>query len=169
MSGINQRKAGVRWRLHAMRRLWQPGADRHAPFIPPPPPPPPPANQGNIDGPFRLPSRGLPEPPPETTDPNAPAPPPPPAEVDEDILRIRAWPPFRAGPTTKVEVFLDGDSLGSARIGVPRADVAAAMPDEPYVEIAGFELDLATAPLCPDGDRVGEISAVAFGPAGERQ
>jgi D-inositol-3-phosphate glycosyltransferase len=168
MSRLDQRRAGVKWRLYAMRRLWQPGAERHAPFIPPPPPPPPPPNRGNIDGPFRIPSADPPNPPPAPADPNAADPAPRPVEVEDDILRVRGWTTFAAGPTTKVEVFLDDEPLGKARIGVARSDVVAAMPDEPYVEVAGFELDLAMGPLCPDGEREGKITAVAFGPEGER-
>jgi glycosyltransferase involved in cell wall biosynthesis len=162
---LAQRRAGVKWRLLAMRRLWAPEAERHAPFIPPPPPPPPPPNQGNIDGPFHVPSPDDPEPAAADVDPNAPE---PPVKVDDEILRVRGWSTFAAGPTTRVEVFLDGAPLGNARIGVNRADVVAAMPDEPYVEVAGFELDIASAPLRRTGEREGAITAVAFGPADEK-
>jgi glycosyltransferase involved in cell wall biosynthesis len=151
-----------------MRRLWRSGAGRHEPFIPPPPPPPPPPNRGNIDGPFHIRSEETPEPPPEPTDPNTTDVSPRPVEVEDDILRIRGWSTFATGPTTKVEVFLDDEPLGNARIGVPRADVLAAMPDQPYVEVAGFELDLATGPLCGDGERKGLITATAFGSLDER-
>jgi D-inositol-3-phosphate glycosyltransferase len=168
VSSLAQRRAGVKWRLYAMRRLWQPGAERHAPFIPPPAPLPPPPNRGNIDGPFPMPSMSAAKPSPAAADPAAVDPGQPPVEVEDEILRVRGWSTFAAGPTTKVEVFLDGEPLGNARIGVSRADVIAAMPDEPYVEVAGFELDHATAPLCPDGERAGEITAVAHGPTGER-
>lgn len=164
MSGLSQRGAGVRWRLRAMRRLWRPEADRHAPFIPPPPPPKLPS-QGALDPPTGATERPAPEAP-LGIDPDEAA--PPLFEVDDEILRVRGWATFDAGPTTKVEVTLDGEPIGNARIGVARADVAMELPDEPYIRIAGFELDLATAPLCATGEREAELGAVAIGPAGAR-
>ncbi len=160
MNGLVQRREGMRWRLRAMRRLWRPGADRHAPFIPPPPPPPTPPSQGSLDGPTGatlLPSPEFPAPPPRL----------PAFEVEDEILRVRGWSIFSAGPTTKVEITLDGEPLGNARIGVTREDVVEELPDEPYVGSSGFELDVATGRLCPDGEREAELAAVAHGPAGE--
>lgn len=169
MSALDQRLAGVRWRLRATRELWKRGARPHESFTPAPPPPPP--NQGMIDWPPPVaapPTDGA-APADGDPDPDAPPPQPPPIEVDDEILQVRGWTTFRSGPTTKVEVFLDGEPLGDARIGVPRSDVAAAKPDEPYVEVSGFEIEAATASLCPDGEREVQVGAVAFGPHGERQ
>jgi glycosyltransferase involved in cell wall biosynthesis len=166
MSGLAQRGAGVRWRLRAMRRLWRPEADPQAPFIPPPPPEKLPS-RGALDPPPGATARPAPEPP-AGIDRGAPAsePAPPLFEVGHEILQVRGWATFAAGPTTKVEITFDGEPVGKARIGIARADVAAELPDEPYIGIAGFALDLSTAQLCPAGEREGELGAVVSGPAG---
>lgn len=171
---------GLEWRLEAMKRLWQPAAEPHAPFVeppPPPPPPPPPDYQGEIDFPAREPApRRTPE---ElalvdayAADPTRPKPPPapptPPTEVEAEMVNINGWSTFRAGPTASVEVFLDQDSLGKARIAVPRTDVASIVR-EPYVEVSGWELDVAVEPLLRgEGERAGELRAVAIGIDGLR-
>jgi D-inositol-3-phosphate glycosyltransferase len=172
---------GLEWRLEGMRRLWQPAADPHAPFVEPPPPPPappPPLYQGEIDQPAREPA------PPRTpeelalvdahaADPTRPTPPPeppvPPTVVEAENVNVNGWATFRAGPTASVEVFFEDTALGKARLAVPRGDVASIVR-EPYVAVSGWELDVAVAPLLAGAtERTGELRAVAIGAAdGER-
>ena len=58
-------------------------------------------------------------------------------------LTVRGWTCFSAGPVSHAEVFLGDETLGSARVGVRRSDVAATI-DYPYAGFSGFELTLTT-------------------------
>jgi glycosyltransferase involved in cell wall biosynthesis len=171
VNSFERRLEGLRWRLRALRRIFSLGMGPHDLFTPLPPPPPPAPYQGVIDGPPRPPGEEPPESAPEAADdgvdPDAPPPPPEPIEVEKELVNVHGWATFRSGPTARVEIFLDDETLGKARIGVTRRDVAEIF-EEPYVEVSGFELDVATPALCRDGDRAGDLRAVAFSSQGER-
>jgi hypothetical protein len=171
MNSFDRRLEGLRWRLQALRRIFSLGMGPHDPFTPLPPPPPPAPYQGVIDGPPRSPGEEPPQPAAEpagdAADPDAPPPPPEPIEVEKELVNVHGWATFRSGPTARVEIFLDEEPLGKARIGVTRRDVAEIF-EEPYAEVSGFELDVATPALCRDGDRAGDLRAVAFSSQGER-
>jgi glycosyltransferase involved in cell wall biosynthesis len=166
---LGKRLAGATWRIRAMRRLWSLGMEPQMPFLSPPPPPPPAPYQGVIDGPARKPekkaARGVPTEPAPDSDARLPV--QAPIEIEKELMSVHGWATFRSGPTARVEVYLDDEPLGNARIGVARPDVAEIF-DEPYVEVSGFELDVPTAPLCREGDREGRLHAVAVGTRGER-
>jgi glycosyltransferase involved in cell wall biosynthesis len=150
---IDKLRKGLRWRLRATVRLWSLGKRPDMPFLAAPPPAEPFPYQGLIDGPSYITEEM-----PEATGP---------IEVKREMLNIRGWATFRAGPTARVEVFFDDELLGRGRLGVPRPDVTISF-DEPYVEISGWEIDVPTQTLAGDGDREGQIHAVAVGPNGER-
>jgi D-inositol-3-phosphate glycosyltransferase len=156
-AGVNARidklRKGLRWRLRATVRLWGLGMRPDMPFLPAPPPAEPFPYQGVIDGPSYITE--------EMADPTGPI------EVRREMLNIRGWATFRAGPTARVEVFFDGKLLGRGRLGVPRPDVTIWF-DEPYVEISGWEIDVPTETFTVGGDRRGQIHATAIGPNGER-
>lgn len=79
---------------------------------------------------------------------------------------FHGWAVFPSGPTSRVEVWLGGEPLGRARLGVPRADVSAALELSPQ-GAPGFEL---TANLIgwPGEDGETSLRAVATSIAGER-
>jgi D-inositol-3-phosphate glycosyltransferase len=151
--GWQHRLLGLRWRLRAMVRLWGLGVTPDMPFLPSPPTAEPVPYQGMVDGPSH-----------KTEDMDTAT---GPIVVKREMLNIHGWATFRAGPTARVEIFLDDEPLGLGRLAVPRPDVTLSF-DEPYVEISGFELDVPIESLAPDADREGNIRAVAFGPNGER-
>jgi glycosyltransferase involved in cell wall biosynthesis len=154
---------GLRWRLRATLRLWSLGMRPDMPFLAAPPPAEPYPYQGLIDGPSHKTEakEGRWVEPPDGEGPSGPV------VVEREMLKVHGWATFRAGPMARVEILFDGEPLGRGRLGVPRPDVAVAF-DEPYVEISGFELDVPTESLILDGDREGDIHAVAIGPNGER-
>lgn len=151
--GMRHRLLGLRWRLRAMVRLWGLGVTPDMPFLPAPPTAEPVPYQGMVDGPSHM-----------TEDMNTST---GPVVVKREMLNIHGWATFRAGPTGRVEIYFDDELLGLGRLAVPRPDVTLSF-DEPYVDISGFELDVPTESLAPDGDREGNIRAIAFGPNGER-
>src|SRR5215213_8409475 len=59
--------------------------------------------------------------------------------VDRDAITVAGWALFETRPVARVEVLLDGEPMGTARIGLPRPDVAQAMREPPEAVVAGFE------------------------------
>lgn len=115
MSESPERLNGLRWRLQATRALWRRGATPDA----------------VADA---VPSRRRSQPvaqldEPETGD-----------RVEGGSISVRGWLFFPEAATARIEVFLGGRSLGPARIGAPRVDVARVW-EEPHAAAAGFELD----------------------------
>jgi glycosyltransferase involved in cell wall biosynthesis len=140
-----ERLNGLRWRLRAMRRLWSAGARPEMPFLAPQP-------LGG-EGPVAIGKI-------DTPGPNA--------EVEGETLVIFGWVAFASGPTGQVELWLDERSLGRARLGSPRPDVAD-VSDAPAAGVSGFELVVgidSTAGSEHEGRS--EIRAVATGARGER-
>ncbi len=115
MSESAERLNGLRWRLRATRALWRRGAT-------------PEVVVGAVGGRKR-------------TEPVAQLDEPTGGDlVGMDAISVRGWLFFPEAPTARVEVFLGGRSLGPARIGAPRLDVAEVWED-PHATAAGFELD----------------------------
>ena len=140
MSEGVERLSGLRWRLRAMRALWRRGATPEALA---------------------------------KTLPTGPRPSEPVAQLDEPEagerlaggLSVRGWLFFPDAATARVEVFLGGRSLGPARIGAPRLDVAevwggphAASGFELHADLGEWdggegEHDLAVVATSVDGER----------------
>ncbi len=147
---LNERLNGLFWRLRATRRIWRPGARPEMPLLEPEPEPEPPdpaelvepVPEGSID----LPLDG--------------------AIVPRAPITFHGWALFPSGPTARVEVWLGEESLGRARVGVPRPDVSQAA--DLSAEVApGFELT-ATLQSWPGEDGEASLRAVATSFAGER-
>lgn len=137
---VLDRLKGLRWRLRATLRVWTPGASPDLPMIEPPPVVPEP--EGSLDLPTGAPV------------------------LRRGPVTLHGWSRFPSGPTSRVEVWLGEQSLGRARIGVPRPDVSAALELTPR-EALGFEL---TTNLIawPGEDGETELRATATSCAGER-
>jgi glycosyltransferase involved in cell wall biosynthesis len=59
------------------------------------------------------------------------------AHVEADAMLIGGWAAINGRAAARVEVFMDGESVGAARLRLPRPDVAAAFP---YLgHLTGFE------------------------------
>lgn len=138
MSAGGERLNGLRWRLTAMRRLWAPGARPEATFLPKEPVPRDPV--GHID--------------------------PLPPTLRRTAVTIKGWMLFPGSPTNSVELFLGGRSLGLARLGLARYDVARDW-DVPAAVISGFELNADLGAWDgPDGPST--VTAEATSLSGER-
>jgi D-inositol-3-phosphate glycosyltransferase len=129
----------LRWRLTAMRRLWTRGTQPGQPFV-------------EIDRVLREPDGNIDLP--EGDSPVGP------------ILDVQGWALFPEVPTARVEVSLSGRSLGRARLGHPRPDVAARWHPE-HAGSSGFQLTESLADL---GVAAGEaeIEVVATSLDGDR-
>jgi glycosyltransferase involved in cell wall biosynthesis len=79
---------------------------------------------------------------------------------------VSGWVAFGAGPTAKVEAWLDETPLGRARLGLPRPDVAPGAPG-PDAAIRGFELRAAIEQA--GAEREAQLRVVAESTAGERR
>lgn len=136
------RPQGLRWRLRATLRVWDPESTPDLPMIDLPSVEPVPVPEGNLD----LPAGG--------------------PVLRRGPITLHGWARFPSGPTAQVEVWLGERSLGRARIGVPRPDVSASL-ELPPNEAPGFEL---TTNLIawPGEDGEGELRATATSWAGER-
>ncbi|HEY3434326.1 MAG TPA: glycosyltransferase family 4 protein [Solirubrobacterales bacterium] len=141
MSEGAERLNGLRWRLRATLALWRRGATPDA----------------VTDA---VPGRRRSQPVAQLDEPEAGE------RVEGGSISVRGWLFFPEAATARVEVFLGGRSLGPARIGAPRVDVARVW-DDPHAAAAGFELD---ADLGEWGGGAGEhdLSVVATSVAGER-
>lgn len=135
-----QRLNGLLWRLRASRRIWRPGARPEMPLLEPVRIEIPRA--GQID----VPLGGV--------------------RVERAAVRFHGWTLFASGPASKVELWLGGEPLGPARLGLRRADVCAALELAPGAA-SGFELTV-NLERWPGEDGETELRAVAIGPAGER-
>jgi D-inositol-3-phosphate glycosyltransferase len=135
---LRERLNGMRWRLRATRRLWSRGADPSSTFLAPELPEPQP--MGEIDSPES-----------GSVDPRA-------------ALNVSGWVLFPDAVTARVEVLLDGHSLGHARLGLVRQDVAQSW-DPPHAVAAGFQLSADLAGLHGAGDTT--LVAVATSVNGE--
>lgn len=142
MSEGAERLSGLRWRLRASRALWRRGATPDAVVAGAMPAGPSPSE----------PVAQLDEP--EAGD-----------RVEGGAISVRGWLFFPRAATARVEVLLGGRSLGLARIGAPRLDVAEVWGD--HRAAAGFELDADLGNW--DGDQ-GEhdLAVVATSVTGER-
>lgn len=85
--------------------------------------------------------------------------------IQPSPLRINGW-VLDAGKIEKVEAVLDGVMRFPLRYGVDRPDVAAAFPDIPGNEHAGFEGMLSLPPLAPG---LHELKVVAIDAQGRRK
>jgi glycosyltransferase involved in cell wall biosynthesis len=139
LSESPERFSGLRWRLRATRSLWRLGA-----------------NPDSVIG--AVPAG------PKSSEPVAQLDEPEPGERVEGALSVRGWLFFPEAATARIEVFLGGRSLGLARIGAPRLDVAEVW--DAHHAAAGFELD---ADLGDWDGGAGEhdLTAVATSVAGE--
>jgi glycosyltransferase involved in cell wall biosynthesis len=90
---------------------------------------------------------------------------PAPGSEASGVVEVNGWALFPYSPTTRVEVFLDGEPLGRARLGSPRPDIAATW-DVAHAGICGFTF---SADLT-DRERAAtaQLLAVATGGGGER-
>lgn len=132
--------AALYWRLRATRRVWSFGVTPNMPFLPPGPLPG--GAHGQIDEPR------------------------PGAEPYRGTLYIRGWALFPSGPPAQLELWLGGQSLGRARVGLPRPDIEGRTGD-PLAGVSGFEM---TADLSGLALEAGEttLRAVATNPHGEQ-
>lgn len=140
MSEGAEKLNGLRWRLRATSALWRRGAT-------------PDAVVGAVGG------RRRSEPVSQLDEPVA-------GERIEGAISVRGWLFFPTAATARVEVFLGGRSLGPARIGAPRLDVAEVW-EEPHAAAAGFELD-ADLGEWDGGEGEHDLLVVATGVDGQR-
>jgi D-inositol-3-phosphate glycosyltransferase len=141
MPTVSERLNGLRWRLTAMRRLWNAGAEPNMPFLPPAPEDPA-DGHGKID-----------EPRPGTA-------------LVRGMVDVRGWSFFVAGPTARVELRLGETPLGRARVGIPRPDVRDGLDDQ-WGAAAGFEVGV-DIDEWPEEDGPTLLNAAAFSADGDR-
>lgn len=143
MSEGTERLGGLRWRLRATRALWRRGAtpDAVAAAVPGVKAPRPAELLSQLDEP-------------EAGD-----------WVAGGALSVRGWLFFPQAATARIEVFLGGRSLGLARIGAPRLDVAEVWDDRHAA--AGFEMD-ADLGGWDGGEGEHDLTVVATSVSGER-
>ena len=141
MSAFSARLEGLRWRLRASRRLWSGGAHPTESFLPPIPQQPEPMGKIDVPGPG--------------------------AEIEGPLFFVRGWALFPQSPTTNVEIRLNGEPIGRARLAHLRPDVVQNW-DVPEAISSGFELAIEreVAEL-PEGPAAVEVVATSV--AGERQ
>jgi len=82
------------------------------------------------------------------------------------VIVASGWALFEDSPVAKVEGWLGDVSLGKARLGLPRPDVAALHP-APEATVCGFELRAGIEP--PQADAETELRIVATSLAGEER
>lgn len=140
MRGPRHFWAAFLWRLRATRRVWSFGVTPDLPLLPPGPLPG--GTQGSIDDPL------------------------PGAEPHRGTLYVRGWALFPSGPPAQLDVWLDRQSLGRARTGLPRPDIESRTGD-PLAGVCGFDMtaDLSRLDLEP-GEAM--LRAVATNPHGDR-
>lgn len=141
MKTLGERLNGLRWRLTATRRLWNPAAAPNMPFLPPAPKEEPSA-RGKIDEPK----------------PNA--------VLERGMVDVRGWSLFESGPTARVDLRLGESSLGRARVGIPRPDVLDTIGQE-WGAAAGFDAAVDIDDW-PEEDGPALLHAVATSGSGER-
>ena len=112
----------LRWRASATRELWQPAAGKRVRFFSHPEHP-----EGYLDFPA-----------PET-------------ELRREPITISGWVLFPENAVSHIDICLDDELLGRARLGIPRPDLVQ-LREQPRAGTAGFEL---TADLKDWGGRDG--------------
>jgi D-inositol-3-phosphate glycosyltransferase len=141
VSTLAERLNGLRWRLRASRRLWKGGADPTESFLPPIPQEPEPMGKIDVPGPG--------------------------AEIVGPVFIVRGFALFPTSPTAKVEVQVNGTSVGRARLAHLRPDVAAIW-EVPEAISSGFELAMERE-VVELSEGPAAVEAVATSIAGERQ
>lgn len=142
MKSLDERLNGLRWRFEAMRRLWSGAAKPDMTFLPSKPPES--GAIGQIDHPLAD------------------------SEIDASTLVIAGWVTFEAGPTERVELWLDDRLLGRARLGIPSIYPLWA-EGLPHAPVSGFELAVDLGPVPPSGPGGARVRAMAHGPGGAAQ
>ena len=84
-------------------------------------------------------------------------------EPYSSVLRIGGWALLPGAMVSRVDVLLDGRSVGSARLGLPREDLAQVFPSA-QAPVCGFILLLDMSDLSNQGEVT--ISALAYGTDG---
>lgn len=113
MSALGDRLHGLRWRLRASRRVWRKGAQANDTFLPAEPPTVEATGKIDVPGPG--------------------------AVVKGPVFYVRGWALFPQSPTERVEILVNGQAVGNARLAHLRPDVAANW-EIPEAISAGFEL-----------------------------
>jgi glycosyltransferase involved in cell wall biosynthesis len=90
---------------------------------------------------------------------------PTPEVAESGVVEINGWALFPDGPTARVELLLDGEAIGRARLGSPRPDLAAIW-DLPDAGVSGFTLSADLTDREPLARA--SLSAVAISASGER-
>lgn len=149
MSDGGERLIGLRWRLRATRALWRRGASLDG-------------VQAHLDQDPLLAEahHQHPEPVTQLDKPEAGA------WVEGGAISVAGWLFFPQAATARIEVFFGGRSLGLARIGAPRLDVATIF-DEPRAAASGFELD-ADLSDWDGGEGEHDLLVIATSASGER-
>jgi D-inositol-3-phosphate glycosyltransferase len=149
LSPGSERLIGLRWRLRATRALWRRGASLDG-------------VQAYLDQDPVLAEIGRKhlEPVTQLDKPAAGA------WIEGGAISVAGWLFFPDAATARIEVFLGGRSLGPARIGAPRMDVARIW-DDPHAAAAGFELD-ADLGEWDGGEGEHDLLVVATSVSGER-
>lgn len=141
MSALADRLHGLRWRLRAARRLFRGGAVPTESFLPPIPQEPEPMGKIDVPGPG--------------------------AEIAGPVFIVRGWALFPHSPTSKVEIEVNGQVVGRARLAHLRPDVVENW-NVPQAISSGFELAIEREVVqLPEGPAT--IAAVASSVSGERQ
>ncbi len=140
MSAFADRLNGLRWRLRATRRLWRKEAEPDDTFLAPG------SEAVQAMGEIDVPGPG--------------------AEVVGPVFIVRGWTLFPGSATARVEILVDGESVGNARLAHLRPDVAEGW-DVPEAISSGFELAIEreVVPL-PQGRAA--VEAVAWSVSGKR-
>ena len=86
--------------------------------------------------------------------------------VTRTVLGVQGWALFRGGPPDRVEITLDGESVGRARLCCPREDIRQATGIEAG-GVSGFTFELELWGI-DEGVERAVIGARAHGPGGER-
>lgn len=141
MSALGDRLEGLRWRLRASRRVWSKGADSGDSFLAAEP------QALEAMGKIDVPGPG--------------------AEVKGPLFYVRGWALFPDSPTERVEILVNGQPVGRARLSHLRPDVAANW-EIPEAISAGFELAIEREVTeLPEGPVAVEV--VVHSVSGERQ
>jgi glycosyltransferase involved in cell wall biosynthesis len=141
VSAFADRLHGLRWRLRAARRLFRGGAVPTESFLPPIPQEPEPMGKIDVPGPG--------------------------AEIAGPIFIVRGWALFPHSPTTKVDIQVNGEVVGRARLAHLRPDVVENW-NVPQAISAGFELAIEREVVeLPKGPAT--VAAVASSVSGEWQ
>ncbi len=84
--------------------------------------------------------------------------------VSRGVVQVAGWAATDHGPVDAVEVLVDGQSQGLARVGLPRQDLVDFL-NQPFALLAGFEQSIDLAQLPGDAREV-DLEVRALLPAG---